>query len=40
VATSAWMAEQLGRPSPSRTVSALSHKDSEADQAAEAPEEQ
>ncbi|MEW2245837.1 hydroxymethylglutaryl-CoA lyase [Streptomyces sp. NPDC006975] len=27
VATSAWMAEQLGRPSPSRTVRALSHKD-------------
>ncbi|MBL1080519.1 hydroxymethylglutaryl-CoA lyase [Streptomyces actinomycinicus] len=26
-ATSAWMAEQLGRPSPSRTVRALSHKD-------------
>ncbi|WP_432133154.1 MULTISPECIES: hydroxymethylglutaryl-CoA lyase [unclassified Streptomyces] len=28
-ATSAWMAEQLGRPSPSRTVRALSHKDPE-----------
>ncbi|MFF9812012.1 hydroxymethylglutaryl-CoA lyase [Streptomyces sp. NPDC014006] len=27
VATSVWMAEQLGRPSPSRTVRALSHKD-------------
>ncbi len=27
VATSAWMAEQLGRPSPSRTVRALSHKE-------------
>lgn len=27
VATSAWMAERLGRPSPSRTVRALSHKD-------------
>ncbi|MEU5805710.1 MULTISPECIES: hydroxymethylglutaryl-CoA lyase [unclassified Streptomyces] len=26
-ATSAWMAEQLGRPSPSRTVRALSHKE-------------
>lgn len=26
--TSVWMAEQLGRPSPSRTVSALSHKES------------
>ncbi|MDX2594766.1 hydroxymethylglutaryl-CoA lyase [Streptomyces sp. WI03-4A] len=26
-ATSVWMAEQLGRPSPSRTVRALSHKD-------------
>ncbi|MFS8202527.1 hydroxymethylglutaryl-CoA lyase [Streptomyces sp. CWNU-52B] len=26
-ATSGWMAEQLGRPSPSRTVRALSHKD-------------
>ncbi|MFD3995986.1 hydroxymethylglutaryl-CoA lyase [Streptomyces sp. NPDC058548] len=26
-ATSAWMADQLGRPSPSRTVRALSHKD-------------
>ncbi|WP_251069487.1 hydroxymethylglutaryl-CoA lyase [Streptomyces sp. ISL-96] len=26
-ATSAWMAERLGRPSPSRTVRALSHKD-------------
>jgi hydroxymethylglutaryl-CoA lyase len=34
------MADQLGRPSPSRTVKALSHKDSEADQAAEATEEQ
>jgi len=37
VATSAWMAGQLGRPSPSRTVRALSHKDTEA---AEATEEQ
>ncbi|MFG2871880.1 hydroxymethylglutaryl-CoA lyase [Streptomyces sp. NPDC048338] len=27
-ATSEWMAEQLGRPSPSRTVRALSHKES------------
>ncbi|MFJ8104399.1 hydroxymethylglutaryl-CoA lyase [Streptomyces sp. NPDC096132] len=27
VATSVWMAEQLGRPSPSRTVRALSHKE-------------
>ncbi|GAA2420224.1 hydroxymethylglutaryl-CoA lyase [Streptomyces glaucus] len=27
VATSAWMAARLGRPSPSRTVRALSHKD-------------
>lgn len=27
-ATSVWMAEQLGRPSPSRAVSALSHKES------------
>ncbi|MBT2674605.1 hydroxymethylglutaryl-CoA lyase [Streptomyces sp. ISL-14] len=27
VATSAWMAGQLGRPSPSRTVRALSHKE-------------
>ncbi|GAB2742906.1 hydroxymethylglutaryl-CoA lyase [Streptomyces bullii] len=27
VATSVWMAEQLGRPSPSRTVRALSHED-------------
>ncbi|MFE9449216.1 hydroxymethylglutaryl-CoA lyase [Streptomyces sp. NPDC006739] len=26
-ATSVWMAERLGRPSPSRTVRALSHKD-------------
>ncbi|MCF6524653.1 hydroxymethylglutaryl-CoA lyase [Streptomyces sp. JJ36] len=26
-ATSAWMAERLGRPSPSRTVRALSHKE-------------
>ncbi|MGW1717497.1 hydroxymethylglutaryl-CoA lyase [Streptomyces sp. NPDC002156] len=29
VATSTWMADQLGRPSPSRTVRALSHKDPE-----------
>ncbi|QKW06636.1 hydroxymethylglutaryl-CoA lyase [Streptomyces sp. NA04227] len=28
IATSTWMAEQLGRPSPSRTVRALSHKES------------
>ncbi|MQY13880.1 3-hydroxy-3-isohexenylglutaryl-CoA/hydroxy-methylglutaryl-CoA lyase [Streptomyces sp. RB5] len=28
VATSAWMAGELGRPSPSRTVIALSHKES------------
>ncbi|MFB7866937.1 MULTISPECIES: hydroxymethylglutaryl-CoA lyase [unclassified Streptomyces] len=27
-ATSGWMADQLGRPSPSRTVRALSHKES------------
>ncbi|WP_340378878.1 hydroxymethylglutaryl-CoA lyase [Streptomyces sp. SS7] len=27
VATSVWMADHLGRPSPSRTVRALSHKD-------------
>jgi hydroxymethylglutaryl-CoA lyase len=26
-ATSVWMAERLGRPSPSRTVKALSHKE-------------
>ena len=32
VATSTWMADQLGRPSPSRTVRALSHKDSQASQ--------
>ncbi|WP_367322895.1 hydroxymethylglutaryl-CoA lyase [Streptomyces sp. HUAS ZL42] len=35
VATSVWMAEQLGRPSPSRTVRALSHQDSEAYEANE-----
>ncbi|MEE1832412.1 hydroxymethylglutaryl-CoA lyase [Streptomyces sp. SP17KL33] len=29
VATSVWMAEHLGRPSPSRTVRALSHEDAE-----------
>lgn len=29
VATSTWMAAQLGRPSPSRTVRALSHEDTE-----------
>ncbi|MFF6780150.1 hydroxymethylglutaryl-CoA lyase [Streptomyces sp. NPDC012510] len=29
VATSAWMAGHLGRPSPSRTVRALSHEDAE-----------
>ncbi|MFF9806131.1 hydroxymethylglutaryl-CoA lyase [Streptomyces coeruleorubidus] len=29
VATSAWMAAHLGRPSPSRTVRALSHEDAE-----------
>ncbi|MEV2217413.1 hydroxymethylglutaryl-CoA lyase [Streptomyces sp. NPDC050997] len=29
VATSLWMADRLGRPSPSRTVRALSHEDSE-----------
>ncbi|UUU33735.1 hydroxymethylglutaryl-CoA lyase [Streptomyces sp. CA-210063] len=29
VATSTWMAGHLGRPSPSRTVRALSHKDAE-----------
>ena len=28
VATSVWMAEQLGRPSPSRTVRALAHQES------------
>jgi hydroxymethylglutaryl-CoA lyase len=32
VATSTWMADQLGRPSPSRTVRALSHKDSQGSQ--------
>ncbi|WP_128378752.1 hydroxymethylglutaryl-CoA lyase [Streptomyces cavernae] len=32
VATSAWMAEQLGRPSPSRTVRALSPHDSHKEQ--------
>lgn len=31
-ATSAWMADQLGRPSPSRTVRALSHEDSHKEQ--------
>ncbi|KOG36096.1 hydroxymethylglutaryl-CoA lyase [Streptomyces resistomycificus] len=31
VATSAWMAGHLGRPSPSRTVRALSHEDAPAD---------
>ncbi|WP_105974399.1 hydroxymethylglutaryl-CoA lyase [Streptomyces geranii] len=36
VATSTWMAERLGRPSPSRTVRALSHKDA---QAAQPPQE-
>ncbi|MFR0352755.1 hydroxymethylglutaryl-CoA lyase [Streptomyces sediminimaris] len=40
VATSAWMADQLGRPSPSRTVRALSHEDAEDTEAAEATEEQ
>ncbi|GGZ74001.1 hydroxymethylglutaryl-CoA lyase [Streptomyces bluensis] len=34
-ATSVWMADQLGRPSPSRTVRALTHKDSEAPAASE-----
>ncbi|MFF7789404.1 hydroxymethylglutaryl-CoA lyase [Streptomyces sp. NPDC007991] len=29
VATSTWMADRLGRPSPSRTVRALSHEDTE-----------
>lgn len=29
VATSTWMAGHLGRPSPSRTVRALSHEDAE-----------
>ncbi|ELP68243.1 hydroxymethylglutaryl-CoA lyase [Streptomyces turgidiscabies] len=29
VTTSTWMADRLGRPSPSRTVRALSHQDSE-----------
>ncbi|MFF3334705.1 hydroxymethylglutaryl-CoA lyase [Streptomyces sp. NPDC002888] len=29
VATSVWMADQLGRPSPSRTVRALSHEDAQ-----------
>jgi hydroxymethylglutaryl-CoA lyase len=32
VATSTWMADQLGRPSPSRTVRALSHKDPQGSQ--------
>jgi hydroxymethylglutaryl-CoA lyase len=27
IATSVWMADRLGRPSPSRTVRALSHKE-------------
>ncbi|NEA61521.1 hydroxymethylglutaryl-CoA lyase [Streptomyces sp. SID12488] len=35
VATSTWMADQLGRPSPSRTVRALSHKDSQGSQASQ-----
>ncbi|WP_037676404.1 hydroxymethylglutaryl-CoA lyase [Streptomyces griseus] len=30
VATSVWMADRLGRPSPSRTVRALSHEDAQA----------
>ncbi|MER6011822.1 hydroxymethylglutaryl-CoA lyase [Streptomyces bluensis] len=34
-ATSVWMADRLGRPSPSRTVRALSHKDSEASAASD-----
>ncbi|WP_055533369.1 hydroxymethylglutaryl-CoA lyase [Streptomyces graminilatus] len=35
VATSTWMADRLGRPSPSRTVRALSHKDAQDSQASQ-----
>ncbi|MFJ9583947.1 hydroxymethylglutaryl-CoA lyase [Streptomyces acidicola] len=38
-ATSAWMADRLGRPSPSRTVRALSHKDSEGSKTSEDPKD-
>ncbi|MEU2283206.1 hydroxymethylglutaryl-CoA lyase [Streptomyces sp. NPDC013178] len=40
VATSVWMAGQLGRPSPSRTVRALSHEDLQGLQGREAHKEQ
>ncbi|GAA3912819.1 hydroxymethylglutaryl-CoA lyase [Streptomyces lacrimifluminis] len=40
VATSTWMADRLGRPSPSRTVRALSHKDSQGSQASQDSQEQ
>jgi hydroxymethylglutaryl-CoA lyase len=40
VATSTWMADQLGRPSPSRTVRALSHKESQDSQASPDSQEQ
>ncbi|MGY1500592.1 hydroxymethylglutaryl-CoA lyase [Streptomyces sp. QTS52] len=36
VATSTWMADQLGRPSPSRTVRALSHRDAQGSQDSQA----
>lgn len=39
-ATSVWMADQLGRPSPSRTVRALTHKDSEASASDDSHKEQ
>ncbi|MPY51477.1 hydroxymethylglutaryl-CoA lyase [Streptomyces acidicola] len=38
-ATSAWMADQLGRPSPSRTVRALTHKDSDGSKTSENSED-
>jgi hydroxymethylglutaryl-CoA lyase len=40
VATSTWMAAQLGRPSPSRTVRALSHEDPQGREGREAHKEQ
>ncbi|MFE0454948.1 hydroxymethylglutaryl-CoA lyase [Streptomyces sp. NPDC058914] len=40
VATSAWMAGHLGRPSPSRTVRALSHEDPQGREGREAHKEQ
>ncbi|MFD5251498.1 hydroxymethylglutaryl-CoA lyase [Streptomyces bobili] len=40
VATSVWMAGRLGRPSPSRTVRALSHEDAEGQEGREAHKEQ